>query len=453
MHTSQSTCVRHGAVMQRPLALALTLALGAIPLGGVAATISVNTVDDAGVAGTCTVRQAIVSMNTGSVSGSGCANTGAAFGSSDTIHFDTTTFPNGSTITLADVVNNYLSISDANLTIDATANGNVTIQRASSAANAFGIIYVSRATRGTLTLNHLTLSNGKVTANTCNAYPQGAGICIPAANLVLSNSTLSGNSAATGGGIYTYSGSVTLTNSTLSGNSAALGGGIHTYSGSVTLTNSTLSGNSAQYGGGIDSRSGSVTLSNSTLSGNSAYPKDGGGIYTYSSSVTLTNSTLSGNSAYRDGGGINSKSGSVTLTNSTLTANTSKGVGGGIDSVTYAVKAINSIVAGNTQGNGGDITSGVTADSTGNMIGGTPKLGALANNGGPTQTMLPQPGSPAINAIVCTNAPLADQRNYLRPDPSSVGLATPCDIGAVEAGSVLSNRIFADGFGPPPSYK
>jgi hypothetical protein len=67
--------------------------------------------------------------------------------------------------------------------------------------------------------------------------------------------------------------------------------------------------------------------------------------------------------------------------------------------------------------------------------------------------MLPGLGSAAINAIVCTHAPLTDQRNYLRPDPLSIGLATPCDVGAVEVGSVLSDRIFADGFGPPPIDK
>jgi len=55
-----------------------------------------------------------------------------------------------------------------------------------------------------------------------------------------------------------------------------------------------------------------------------------------------------------------------------------------------------------------------------------------------------------INAIVCTNAPLTDQLDYLRPDPSSVGLATPCDVGAVESGSVLSDS-FAGGFARPRS--
>jgi hypothetical protein len=61
-----------------------------------------------------------------------------------------------------------------------------------------------------------------------------------------------------------------------------------------------------------------------------------------------------------------------------------------------------------------------------------PKLGALANNGGPTQTRLPQLGSPLIDAILLASCPdgasgiSTDQRGVSRPQ------GTGCDIGAVE---------------------
>ena len=75
MRTSQFSFARCGArVSQRPLTLALALALGTVPLAGLAATISVFTTDDAGSATDCTLRQAIISMNTSSVSGTGCVN-------------------------------------------------------------------------------------------------------------------------------------------------------------------------------------------------------------------------------------------------------------------------------------------------------------------------------------------------------------------------------------------
>ena len=59
-------------------------------------------------------------------------------------------------------------------------------------------------------------------------------------------------------------------------------------------------------------------------------------------------------------------------------------------------------------------------------------LGALAANGGLTQTMLPGAGSPAINAIpigtatLCDGTFKSDQRGVSRPQGSA------CDIGSVE---------------------
>ena len=60
-----------------------------------------------------------------------------------------------------------------------------------------------------------------------------------------------------------------------------------------------------------------------------------------------------------------------------------------------------------------------------------PKLGPLANNGGPTLTMALLPGSPAIDAGNTSLAPATDQRGFPRP----AGLAA--DIGAFEYGSVM----------------
>jgi hypothetical protein len=70
---------------------------------------------------------------------------------------------------------------------------------------------------------------------------------------------------------------------------------------------------------------------------------------------------------------------------------------------------------------------------------GSPGLGALAANGGPTMTQLPQAGSPLLDAIPGSScqADLAegtttDQRGVTRPQGSG------CDIGSVEveAGSI-----------------
>jgi hypothetical protein len=93
---------------------------------------------------------------------------------------------------------------------------------------------------------------------------------------------------------------------------------------------------------------------------------------------------------------------------------------------------------------------------TGPLYASDPLLGPLANNGGPTLTMLPQPGSPAINnGFVAFAAGINfDQRGL--GFPRVVGAAV--DIGALEVQVILAtssphltnlgrtNGIFGFGF-------
>jgi hypothetical protein len=61
------------------------------------------------------------------------------------------------------------------------------------------------------------------------------------------------------------------------------------------------------------------------------------------------------------------------------------------------------------------------------IVGTDPKLGVLANNGGPTQTMAIALASPARDAIaMAACAVTRDQRGVHRPQ------GTRCDIGAYE---------------------
>ncbi len=309
----------------------------------------------------------------------------------------------------------------------------------------------------------LTLSGGTLRENSATGNGGGLYNAITA-TLTLTGVTFSGNTAGAGGGLYN-DGTATLTNVTLSGNTTGAGGGLSNY-GIATLTNVTLSGNTAFFGGGGLYNYGTATLTNVTLSGNTAGA--GGGLYN-DGTATLTNITLSGNSAGDYGGGL-SNYGIATLTNVTLSGNTA-GAGGGL--YNYGITTLNhTTFSGNTAGvNGGGIhralgTVAVRASivasspSGGNCSGGVTNngfnlstdascggfnqvanvmLGSLGNNGGPTQTHLPQPGSPAID-FVATNCPppAADQRGASRPvDGDGVGGAA-CDAGAVEYGAVTS---------------
>ena len=96
--------------------------------------------------------------------------------------------------------------------------------------------------------------------------------------------------------------------------------------------------------------------------------------------------------------------------------------------VTYHTNVV--ITAANAYGTFTDAGYNLSSDNTPALSGTShnvadPKLGSLADNGGPTRTMLLLAGSPAVNAggDACL---AADQRGFPRP------WGAHCDIGAVE---------------------
>ncbi len=105
---------------------------------------------------------------------------------------------------------------------------------------------------GNLTLNQVTISDGRAT-DLLSSGDLGGGIYGAGSSvLAINNSTIVGNSATSGGGIGAASASeVTLTNSTVSGNSAEVGGGTFN-DGTLSLNHSTITENTAtDNGGGI----------------------------------------------------------------------------------------------------------------------------------------------------------------------------------------------------------
>jgi CSLREA domain-containing protein len=338
---------------------------------------------------------------------------------------------------------------------------------------------------GTLTLNFCAVSGNFASSG-------GGGGIHNLDTLIVSNSVVSSN---IGGGIANnlFGGTTTATinNSVISGNT--IGSGIYNNAlnatANLTINNSTISGNttdSVAGGGGIFVGAGSftsratLTINNSTISGNNATAGQGGGIYSAAvfgnalTTLRITNTTITGNSSSGDGGGIlhfSNGSGSTavaTVTNSTIVSNSagsSSGKGGGINTsiansiTTFSLR--NTIVANNTASAGADApdlsgefvsqdynfiknTSGATftGTTTHNITGLDPTLNPLADCGGPTQTMLPLPHSPAIDAGDVTNLPAdttdadgdgntiellpVDQRGFPRV------INTRFDIGAVE---------------------
>jgi hypothetical protein len=230
---------------------------------------------------------------------------------------------------------------------------------------------------------------------------------------------------------------------------AEIGGGI-SVSGTLGLVNSHVVGNSADDGGGIGLASGAnLVMVGSTVAGNVANTANGGGIYSANEGIVgVTNSTISGNNADGMGGGIYAGGGTnVLLTNATVATNqaaTGKavfagdpsfantiiaGTGGGLCSLTGTITSNNTLAQDNTCGLTG----------TGDIQGVDPGLGALANNGGETDTRSIGPASLAVNhgGASCQTT---DQRGFARP-------AGACDIGAFEYTAprlTVSKRVVND---------
>lgn len=176
--------------------------------------------------------------------------------------------------------------------------------------------------------------------------------------------TITGGNATSGGGIYNFNSSPTISNTIITGNSAALdGGGIYNlYNSSPTIINSILTGNNAgRDGGGIYySIGGLTTIANTTVTGNNA-GHNGGGIYLYLSSLlTINNSTISVNNADFTGGGIYINRTPTTISNSTISRNSAQ-AGGGVNNDTSSTTTIANTIISENKANylGGGILSGI----------------------------------------------------------------------------------------------
>ncbi|MEL7448206.1 MAG: right-handed parallel beta-helix repeat-containing protein [Pseudomonadota bacterium] len=263
----------------------------------------------------------------------------------------------------------------------------------------------------------------------------GAGVHMANAGVAtFTDVTVSNNSGASeGGGIYLDNGTLIWTGGTLANHVVAgKGAGIHAKDASLTLTNVTVSANTgADEGGGIFNDNTTTVISGSTFVGNEA--DKGGGINTLSGNVTVTNSTFSSNTS-AEGASVRLESNTTTLTNVTIASS----AGDGIYRAGGTAQARNTIVYGSS---GSDCSGGVTnlannLDGDGTCSFGLtadPRLGSLANNGGPTQTRELLVGSPAVDAGTNTGCPATDQRGNPRPVDGDISGTATCDIGAFEA--------------------
>jgi hypothetical protein len=295
--------------------------------------------------------------------------------------------------------------------------------------------------------------------------------------LIVEGSTFTGNSGSNGGAIGTQDENVTVVNSTFTSNSATGtggnpgnggDGGAMSYDGahvSWTMCGDTFSKNHANAAGGAVFRVAysdePVTIDRSTFDSNGVDATTGnaGGLYLEYATIAMTDTTISRNTAHYGAGIWIGHMAIANFTNVTIADNTAQmgggiwfagGVTGKFVNVTVAANKgpgifggaaltlQNSIVAANTAGplegaTNCDHTLTGGADNlqypmgpgslcTSSITVADPMLGPLQNNGGPTETMAPAAGSPAIGKG--TSCPPTDQTGATRK--------AACTLGAYE---------------------
>jgi len=470
--------------------LAVALLISAQPAQ--AATITVaTTTDETAVNGQCSLREAIINANNDAATNPDCAAGSGAdtiilpagtytltIAGSDSLASQTA----GTTVENPAVGD--LDITGT-LTINGAGQSTTIVQAGADTASAIDRIFDSRPS-STLTLTNMTVRNGNapskttapqfidfggairsdgrltldnVTVGASRTQGPGGGIFASGTGIAATNITVSGNNAGNYGGgiaIQANSGTSTLTNVTANGNTALTDGGGVTFLSAGDLVNSTVSGNTALRGGGVSVREGPVNITASTINGNTATGSNasGGGISITidlsSNALTVTNSTITGNTVNAtagtaNGGGIARTGASSNLTLQNVTVDDNGATNGANVFFTGAgtaanATARNTIIANPRSGTNCNIsfataTNDLSSDATcfptglGNLLSANPLLGALANNGGPTQTKALGAGSPAIDAGAALSCPATDQRGVARPQGAG------CDIGAFEAGA------------------
>jgi chitodextrinase len=354
----------------------------------------------------------------------------------------TVTLTGGCTYTLT-AINNTTDAGGVGLPV---ITGKVTIQgsgatiarSAAAGTPTFRIFDVAIA--GSLTLNSLTISNGLA-----NNGQQGGGGVFNHGTLTVTGSTFTGNSApassGTSGGGINNSGTLNLSASTFTGNTAQEGGAVFNQK-TATITNDIFTSNTATIfgGGALLNAAGTMTVTGSTFTGNTG---PGGGAIDNDTTLNISNSTFTGNTGGSNGGGAIINFGPTTVTRTTISGNSST-FGANILNFTGFTLTMSMSIVANGQGGpncgggqavtdaGYNVDTGSTCGFSAakhSLSGTNPKLGPLATNGGPTQTMALPLGSPAVDAIPastsgCTGS--TDQRGTVRPQ------GTGCDIGAYE---------------------
>ena len=197
-------------------------------------------------------------------------------------------------------------------------------------------------------------------------------------------------------------------------------GGFYHETGPLTLSDSLFSANrSDQHAAGLFVGSGSSALVvNCTFAGN-VVPEVGAAIFSGTSPMEIQSSTFYGNDADYAPAIFNNNEASIGLKNTLFAANTTPNEYSALACTEPLIDRGGNVQWPQVKPGGGDDVPCVDG-----VLFADPLVQALADNGGPTQTMALDPASPAVDHGVDCPPPDADQRGVVRTGA--------CDTGAYE---------------------
>ena len=349
----------------------------------------------------------------------------------DTITFDAGVFGGGATIALNGsrlLINSSMQIDGdadgdgaSDVTVDAGGQSRVAVVKGATTDVFFESLVLTggggvSSEGGGLRIQNAaatlidTVISGNSTASAPDGTDSGGGVWFSSERtLTIVDSQITGNDAGgSGGGLFAQGGRVDIQNSTVTGNTAADdGGGLYALNSDLDIAIATIADNTATDGGGIALNGGEAAVGNTTIEGNTATEGNGGGIHAFNAQAILSNVTVAGNSAASafgagKGGGISVVDGGRTEAyHATITGNSSVDGGGVFVDRSGIFAASNTLILGNSSGRRDEILvgpAGVFDDIGGNIFIGDPTSvfdvidgstggGALADNGGPVQTV------------------------------------------------------------------